>query len=58
MILGLGEVYGAIYNYYVGADPRGLIEGYHVPSVEEFSTLINYLGGGVTAARKLKSNTT
>jgi len=24
----LGEKYGALYNYYVGADPRGLVEGF------------------------------
>lgn len=53
----LGEVYGALYNNYVGLDSRGLIAGYHVPTISEYETLVSYLGGGTTAARKLKSNT-
>lgn len=32
----IGEVYGGLYNFYVGADPRGLIVGWHVPSNHEW----------------------
>lgn len=53
----LGEIYGCLYNNYVGLDPRGLIAGYHTPSIQEYETLVGYLGGGTTAARKLKSAT-
>ena len=27
-----GEIYGGLYNWYVGADPRGLIVGWHTPT--------------------------
>ena len=53
----LGEVYGCLYNNYVGLDPRGLIAGYHTPTIEEYRTLVAYLGGGTIAPRKLKSAT-
>jgi uncharacterized protein (TIGR02145 family) len=53
----LGEVYGCLYNNYVGLDPRGLIAGYHTPSIQEYETLVGYLGGGTIAPRKLKSAT-
>jgi len=39
----LGKVYGGLYNWYVGADPRGLIAGYHVPTVYEQCALGGYL---------------
>lgn len=38
-----GKVYGALYNYWVGIDPRGLIKGWHVPTFYEFVALNNYL---------------
>ena len=41
----MGKKYGALYNWYVASDPRGLIEGFHVPTEEEYSFLVNYLGG-------------
>jgi len=41
-----GTVYGGLYNFYAATDPRGLaIEGWHVPTDEEFTTLKAYLGG-------------
>lgn len=39
----LGEIYGALYNYYVGVDPRGLIPGYHAPSDDEFFALARFI---------------
>ena len=53
----LGGIYGCLYNNYVGLDPRGLIAGYHTPSIQEYETLVGYLDGGTIAPRKLKSAT-
>jgi|WetSurMetagenome_2_1015567.scaffolds.fasta_scaffold243071_1 uncharacterized protein (TIGR02145 family) len=40
-----GAVYGKLYNWYAGTDPRGLAPpGWHVPSDEEWKTLELYLG--------------
>ena len=44
----IAEVYGNLYNFYVGTDPRGLIIGWHTPTSAEFATLGNYLADGVT----------
>ena len=40
------EIYGILYNFYVGADPRGLIQGFHTPTDEDgYIQLISFLGG-------------
>ncbi|MHB9142942.1 MAG: FISUMP domain-containing protein, partial [Paludibacter sp.] len=39
------KTYGRLYNWYVGADPRGLIVGWHTPTIDEWSKLSKYLGG-------------
>jgi|GEM_PF-1571601 len=39
----MGEKYGALYNWYVASDPRGLIEGFHVPTLEEWKKFSAYL---------------
>jgi uncharacterized protein (TIGR02145 family) len=50
-----GPVYGKLYNGYAVADPRGLIPGgYHIPSENEFQTLISCLGGNTLAGGALK----
>ena len=42
-----GKVYGKLYNWFAVNDSRGLAPiGYHIPSDKEWSTLIQYLGGG------------
>ncbi|MDX9747795.1 MAG: fibrobacter succinogenes major paralogous domain-containing protein, partial [Paludibacter sp.] len=51
----LGLIYGALYNISVGIDPRGLISGFHVPSIDECQTLVGILGGELNATIKLKS---
>ena len=58
-----GEKYGKLYNWYAVNDPRGLApEGWHVPSIEEWNTLIKNLDGKSTwrdnsfAGEQLKSN--
>lgn len=50
----LGKVYGGLYNWYTISSPKVLIAGYHVPSDNEFTTLVNYLGGFEKATEKMK----
>ena len=46
-----------LYNWYAVNDPRGLApEGFHVPSDEEWTELVNYLGGEEVAGAKMKSS--
>ena len=41
-----GTTYGKLYNWYAINDPRGLApKGYHIPSVEEWHQLFNFLEG-------------
>ena len=48
--------YGKLYNWFAVADPRGLCPaGWHVPSDEEWTELIDYLGGPSIAGGKMKS---
>lgn len=53
----LGEVYGALYNHYVATDLRALIPGWRVPNLQDFETLIDYLGGEHASNSKIKSAT-
>jgi len=47
--------YGYLYNWYAVNDDRGLcMEGWHVPSDEEWSIMIDYLGGSEISGGKLK----
>lgn len=40
-----GASFGKLYNWYAVNDPRGLApEGWHIPSLEEWETMIEYLG--------------
>ncbi|HMO31932.1 MAG TPA: fibrobacter succinogenes major paralogous domain-containing protein [Lacibacter sp.] len=49
--------YGLLYNWYAVTDPRGLAPAkWHVPNQEEWSRLINYLGGKGEAGAKLKDS--
>ena len=49
------STYGRLYNWYVVDDSRGIAPaGWHVPSYDEWQTLVDYLGGAAVAGGKLK----
>lgn len=51
-----GKKYGKLYNWFAANDPRGLApNGWHVASDEEWTELIDYLGGKDVADTKMKS---
>lgn len=50
-----GTKYGKLYNFTAVNDPRGLAPaGYHIPTIEEWNTLSNFLGGDNVSGAKLK----
>lgn len=52
------DSYGAMYNFYAVNTGKLCPAGWHVPSREEWLTLINFLGGVTTAGGKLKEEGT
>jgi uncharacterized protein (TIGR02145 family) len=55
----VNNVYGKLYNLAAVTSPKMLCpEGWHVPSSDEWITLINYNGGYFEAAPKLKESGT
>lgn len=52
------KTYGRMYNWYAVNDERNLCPlGWHIPSHEEWTTLINFLGGRDHAGSKMKEKT-
>ena len=50
-----GDKFGKLYNWYAVVDNNGLCpQGWHVPSDDEWSVLIDYLGGSQIAGGKMK----
>jgi uncharacterized protein (TIGR02145 family) len=48
--------YGKLYNWYAVNDKRGLApDGWHIPSDEEWSQMVTYMGGEVLAALKMRT---
>lgn len=53
------EVYGRLYNWYATVDGRKICpEGWHVPNNDNWTTLIEFLGGEEVAGGKLKQSGT
>jgi uncharacterized protein (TIGR02145 family) len=53
------NAYGALYNWYTIVDDRNLCpSGWHIPNLEDWTTLTNFLGGADTAGGKMKSTST
>ena len=53
-----GEIYGKLYNWYCVKDSRGLApSGYHIPSDNEWTEILQFVGGENIAGHKLKSKT-
>jgi len=53
------SVYGALYNFYVITDPRGIApQGWHVPTLEEYAQLMIFLGNGLKAGGAMKEKGT
>ncbi len=51
-----GKKYGKLYNWYAVNDRRGLAtNGWHIPDEEEWTILIEYLGGTDAAGIQLKT---
>jgi uncharacterized protein (TIGR02145 family) len=51
-----GERYGKLYNWFAVNDPRGLAPaGFKVPTDDEWSRLIDFLGGKSLAEKSMKS---
>lgn len=55
----IGKIYGKLYNWFAVNDPRGLApEGWHIPSNDEWTVLVDCLGGRWIAGDKLISTGT
>jgi uncharacterized protein (TIGR02145 family) len=52
------DIYGALYNWNTVVTGKLCPVGWHVPSDEEWSTLVTFLGGDSTAGSKLKGKGT
>jgi len=51
-----GDTYGALYNWYAVNTAKLPPIGWHIPSEEEWNTLVEFLGGEAVAGGKLKES--
>ena len=50
-----GTEYGVLYNFYALKDPRGIApDGFHIPTSDEWNTLIKSVGGKKVGGKKIK----
>ena len=55
----IAAIYGKLYTWFAVTDNRSVCpSGWHMPSYQDFTTLINFLGGASTARGKLKETGT
>jgi uncharacterized protein (TIGR02145 family) len=53
--INYGSIYGALYNWYAVMDTAGLCpDGWHICDSNEFTILVNFLGGPLLAGGKMK----
>ncbi len=53
----MGENFGRLYNWFAVTDPRGLApEGWHMPSLKDWESLVKIAGGDNDAGFRLKNN--
>ncbi len=49
------SIYGKLYNWYVIEDTNNVCPtGWHVPSIDEWTEMVNFLGGDLIAGGKIK----
>jgi len=54
-----GEVYGGLYNWYAVTDVRKIAPvGFHIPTDEEWTTLVTFLGASTAGAELKETGTT
>lgn len=51
-----GNIYGALYNWYVVESGKICPKGWHIPTNEEWDILCNYFGGRFVAGNMLKES--
>jgi len=52
------NIYGALYNWYAVNTGKLCPAGWHIPTISEWTTLVNYLGGDSIAGGKIKESGT
>ena len=49
-------IYGQLYNWYAVASGKLCPPGFHVPTKEEFQSLVDFLGGDTVAGKEMKES--